>query len=343
MNVAHLFAGAGGGLLADLILGHDPILAVEWNEACCISLRERSAEGWFPELYVHHGDIQKFDFKPWAGRVDCLSAGFPCQDISAAGPGEGIKGKRSGLVSEVFRAIDVIRPGIVWLENSPRIRTKGRHVVIKELVERGYSWRDGKLAASDVGAPHERYRWWCLAANADGMRKLEQERSFYKQWGWDSDEFEEITDIDGQHGDMGRLHASQVSQLNTSGISTCKKNTPNFVQSGPQKLRGTDSDKKRQGQTSDSIEVSANFLFDRLQSAIQCGGLSEADAETIKAAAGYTGAYYWSPPDIGICGMVDGMATPMDGNTKTERIKASGNGQVPVAAAAAWLKLLAQV
>lgn len=29
MRTAHLFAGAGGGLLADLILGHEPVLAVE--------------------------------------------------------------------------------------------------------------------------------------------------------------------------------------------------------------------------------------------------------------------------------------------------------------------------
>lgn len=102
----HLFAGAGGGLLADLILGHTPIVAVEHDAHCCRVLRERSAQGWLPDLHVHKGDVRAFDFKPYRGRVDQLAAGFPCQDISAAGRGAGITGARSGLVSEVFRAIE---------------------------------------------------------------------------------------------------------------------------------------------------------------------------------------------------------------------------------------------
>jgi hypothetical protein len=77
----------------------------------------------------------------------------------------------------------------------------------------------------------------------------------------------------------------------------------------------------------------------RLQIAVQRGGLREAEIDAIHAAAGYTGAYHWSPPDCGICGVVDGVAVEMDGNTKSERIKAAGNGQVPLAAAAAWMIL----
>lgn len=30
MRTMHLFAGAGGGLLVDLLLGHEPVCAVEW-------------------------------------------------------------------------------------------------------------------------------------------------------------------------------------------------------------------------------------------------------------------------------------------------------------------------
>lgn len=175
LTTGHLFAGAGGGLLADLILGHKPAFAVEWDANCCTTLRARAADGWFPGLHVYEGDVRLFDPSYWAGRVDSLHAGFPCQDISAAGTGRGIDGERSGLVSEVFRAVDAIRPRFVFLENSPRIRTKGRDRVIAELVARGYAWRDGVLGAADVGAPHDRGRWWCLAANADGLRKLEQE------------------------------------------------------------------------------------------------------------------------------------------------------------------------
>lgn len=209
MKTGHLFAGGGGGLLADLILGHQPAFAVEWEPNCCQTLRNRADEGWFPGLRVYEGDVRLFDPSDWAGRVDCLAAGFPCQDISAAGKGEGITGARSGLVSEVFRAIDAIGPRFVFLENSPRIRTRGRHVVIAELVSRGYAWRDGILAASDIGAWHCRERWWCLAANADGLRELQQKGGLADEWRWLDNGAEKAADPVRQgRPDSGRITAA---------------------------------------------------------------------------------------------------------------------------------------
>lgn len=168
MRTAHLFAGAGGGILADLILGHEPVVAVEWEPYACQVLRER-----FPGLRVIEGDVRSVDFARELAGIDALCAGFPCQDISAAGKGAGIEGERSGLYREVMRAIDAVRPAWVFLENSPLIRTRGRHIVIGDLVARGYAWRDGQLAASDVGAPHIRNRWWLLATHADRVRELQ--------------------------------------------------------------------------------------------------------------------------------------------------------------------------
>lgn len=311
MRTAHLFSGAGGGLLADLILGHEPVLAIEWEKSCCDSLRSRAAEGWFRQLHVHCGDVRAFDFAPWRGRVDCIAAGFPCQDISQAGPGTGITGPRSGLVSEVFRAIDVIRPGVVWLENSPRIRTRGRHVVIAELVARGYSWKDGTLAASDVGAGHARDRWWCIAANPDGMRQLQQERRIGEQWQWNC------------HG------------IKADADSLC-------CQSQAECRQSVWPGQKERNDATNSVETPADIMCQRLQVAVQRRGLRETEAASIQAAAGRTGAFDWSPPHLGICGMVDGLAIEMDGNSKGARIKAAGNGQVPLAAAAAWLILTGQ-
>ncbi len=167
MRTMHLFAGAGGGLLADLILGHEPVCAVEWDAYCCVVLRERAADGWFPGLHVHEGDVRLFDPSPWAGRVDCIAAGFPCQDISAAGSGAGINGERSGLYREVLRVADVVRPGFILLENSPAITGRGLDRVLGDLAARGYDARWTVLAAADVGAPHLRERWWCLAWRAD--------------------------------------------------------------------------------------------------------------------------------------------------------------------------------
>jgi DNA (cytosine-5)-methyltransferase 1 len=166
VRTLHLFAGVGGGLLCDLILGHEPVCAVEIDSYCCAVLRERVAEGWFPGLHVWEGDVRLWDPSEWAGRVDCIAAGFPCQDLSCAGRGAGIGGERSGLWVEIMRAADAIRPQWIFLENVPAIRTRGGEVVLAALRERGYRCRCGTLAAEDVGAPYLGERWWCLATQA---------------------------------------------------------------------------------------------------------------------------------------------------------------------------------
>ena len=126
MKTMHLFAGAGGGLLADLILGHDPIIAVEWDAYCCKILRERAQDGWFPNLHVYEGDIRLFNPSEYEGRVDCIHAGFPCQDISQAGKQAGLgEGTRSGLYREVLRIASEVKPRIIFMENVAAILTKG--------------------------------------------------------------------------------------------------------------------------------------------------------------------------------------------------------------------------
>lgn len=164
MRTMHLFAGAGGGLLADLILGHTPVVAVEWDRYACQVLRERAAEGWFPELHVWEGDVRLFDPSEYAGKVDCIHAGFPCQDISLSGKQAGVsEGTRSGLYREVLRIADAVRPQYLFLENVAAILSNGLGTVLGDLAARGYDTRWMCLRASDVGAPHYRDRWWLLA------------------------------------------------------------------------------------------------------------------------------------------------------------------------------------
>ena len=168
IRTMHLFAGAGGGLLADLILGHRPVVAVEWEPYACQVLRERAAEGWFPDLSVWEGDVRLFDPSQYAGRVDCIHAGFPCQDLSFAGAGAGLEeGTRSGLYREVLRIAGVVRPRYLFLENVSAILGRGLGTVLADLAALGYDARWCCLRASDVGAPHHRDRWWCLAECAD--------------------------------------------------------------------------------------------------------------------------------------------------------------------------------
>ena len=98
-------------------------------------------------------------------RGDCeiIFGGFPCTDISVAGLGKGLEGKRSGLFFEVVRLVQEVRPTFVFLENVPAIRTRGLAKVVETFTEMGYDCRWTCLSAASVGAPHKRERWFFLA------------------------------------------------------------------------------------------------------------------------------------------------------------------------------------
>ena len=163
LKTLHLFAGIGGGLLADIILGHKPICAVEWDSYCCSVLRERASEGWFPDLQVFDGDVRVFNASDWKGKVDIINAGFPCQPHSVAGKRKGADDERN-LWPEVVRVVGEIHPRWVFLENVPGI-VSNRFIgtVLCDLAGLGYDVRWTCLGADQVGAPHKRERWFALA------------------------------------------------------------------------------------------------------------------------------------------------------------------------------------
>jgi DNA (cytosine-5)-methyltransferase 1 len=162
MNELHLFAGAGGGILGGILLGHTTVCAVEIEPYCRKVLLQRQRDGILPKFPIWD-DVCTFDGIPWRGKVDVICGGFPCQDISVAGKGAGITGERSGLWKEFARIISEIRPTYVFLENSPILTSRGLGVVLGDLAEMGYDAKWGVLGAFHAGAPHKRERIWILA------------------------------------------------------------------------------------------------------------------------------------------------------------------------------------
>lgn len=116
------------------------------------------------------GDLRTADFSA-VERIDVLTAGFPCQDISAAGRRAGIeKGARSGLWRNILGAVRVLRPNLVVVENVAALRWKngGLDVVLGGLAEAGYDavWRC--VRAADIGAAHRRERLFLCAVPGAG-------------------------------------------------------------------------------------------------------------------------------------------------------------------------------
>jgi len=120
--------------------------------------------------------------------VDIICGGSPCQDISAAGQRRGMApGTRSGLWTAMADAIAALRPQLVVFENvrgilsaeahcdlefgpwdlggprdgEPALRALGR--VLGDLADLGFDAEWTCLPASDIGAPHQRYRVFLAA------------------------------------------------------------------------------------------------------------------------------------------------------------------------------------
>lgn len=104
------------------------------------------------------------DFNPNKSvAVDVICGGFPCQDISLAGSGEGLDGKRSGLWSEYFRIVSKLRPRYVIVENVSALLRRGVDRVLGDLASIGYGAEWQTVLASDFGLPHRRERIFIVA------------------------------------------------------------------------------------------------------------------------------------------------------------------------------------
>jgi len=156
--VGGLFFGIGGIELGLERTGHFKTKwAVENDEFCRSIIRKH-----WPDIPIY-GDIREIDWNA-VPRVDMLTGGFPCQDISTANPrGKGIEGSRSGLWKEYAKAIGILRPRYALVENVPAIVRKGLDVVLADLAEAGYDAEWFDLRASDFGALHKRERIFVVA------------------------------------------------------------------------------------------------------------------------------------------------------------------------------------
>lgn len=160
LRVLSLFSGIGAIDLGLQRAGLGPIAFSEIDPYASAVLAKR-----FPGV-PNIGDITIAEFP----NADVVAAGFPCQDLSNAGKRAGLAGDRSGLWREVMRAVRVVRPRFVVLENVAALLRRGVDKVLGDLAADGYDAEWDCIPASHVGAPHNRDRWFALAYPERGER-----------------------------------------------------------------------------------------------------------------------------------------------------------------------------
>ena len=313
-----LFSGAGGGILGGKLCGFTCIGAVEIEDYPRQVLLQRQRDGILPRFPIWD-DVRTFreDNEETREYIDKLKSirhklvitgGFPCQDISSAGKGAGIKaGNRSGLWFEMARIINEIRPKFVLVENSPALTSRGLGIVLGDLAKMDYNAKTGVLGAVDVGAPHKRERIWILAnSNSQSVWKQSELKQKFKS----------------------------SSKLKYSGIEKSMAN--------PMQLRsqGVRTDRTIEGQIglcsregSNKEQTLPNTMSERCSQVEQvyCRGKTgpRQTNQAKQCPINSRQSGWWEvEPELGR--VADGVADRVD------RLEAIGNGQVPAVAYAAW-------
>lgn len=136
---------AGGGMArSGLGEAWDCIFANDFSEQKAMSYREN----WGNEHLVVE-DINKINSVNLPSHADLAWASFPCQDLSLAGNGGGLKGARSGTFWGFLRIIQELRsegrkPSMIVLENVYGTLTshegKDFEVIAKAIADEGYNF-----------------------------------------------------------------------------------------------------------------------------------------------------------------------------------------------------------
>ena len=211
------FAGIGGfSYAADKLVGGFKTTQFIENNPFCQKILNKH----WPNIPIHN-DINTFT--AGIGQFDCITGGFPCQDISVAGNQKGItEESRSGLFYSLMRVIRMVRPRFVVLENVAAILNNGLDIVLGELSEAGYDAEWAVISASSLGGCHRRSRWWCVAYTND--------------YGSSSSSFDEIDD---ETDSSSQERQNEISEFTGSSKSSDSRIVRSF------KRNVTNSNSKR--------------------------------------------------------------------------------------------------
>ena len=272
MTHASLCTGIGACELAATWMGWENLFSCEIDEFCNKVLKYH-----YPNA-IRYGNIFEQDFREWRGRVDVLTAGFPCQVYSLAGKRLGDKDDRY-LWPQVLRVIEEIRPtwfigenvaGILSMvltgeevkvgsytdvcgESYSMHETRQVHAVEqikRDLSSIGYSLQPVVIPACAVGAPHRRDRVWFIATNTDGAG-LPETRSEQRAAGIAGDGLQR--DVANPNGYRFRIRENKQKH-----ITECQGET-------------NDRSCRKDGITSHSQRVRSDKVHENLQPESQMG------------------------------------------------------------------------
>lgn len=201
LTSVELFTGAGGLALGTAKAGFRHAALIELDRDACETLRMNGNRALLhAQLPVEPTDIRTVDFSAYAGCLDLVAAGVPCQPFSLAGKHRGHRDQRN-LFPELFRAVCQARPKALVIENVKGLLRPGfapyfAYILLRlerpcALPHPGETWEEHKarllsggtsdrggneltydvghylINCADFGVPQKRERVFIVAFRAD--------------------------------------------------------------------------------------------------------------------------------------------------------------------------------
>lgn len=296
MKVLDLFSGIGGFSLGLERAGMETIAFCEIDKFCQKVLKKH-----WPNVTIHD-DITKLDGKYYAGTIDVICGGFPCQPFSVAGKQKG-KDDNRYLWPEMLRVVSEAKPTWFIGENVPGIINMALEQVSFDLETKGYEVQTLVIPACAVNAPHRRSRTWILAHSEHARRNRYKEQGSYRKAIFNS---EEGKDGSGEFTGMGASPPMADPTSQCGNVGKCSQ------------YSGTEHKLLQSGGVCGDVAYANGERWKQSHSASVAAREAECDWEDY--ARGVRSFWDFEP---GICRVHDGF--PSD----VERLKALGNAVVP--------------
>ena len=313
MNELSLFSGSGGGVLATSNLLHWRTIGyVEFSDYCQQVLAQRIYDGWLDEAPIY-GDIRTFIMEGYAdayqGFVDVISAGFPCQPFSVAGRQKAEDDPRN-MWPATLEVIRKVEPRYCFLENVPGLLSRKHRyfeTILKDLAESGYNAKWKVISAAEVGAPHKRDRLFIVAnklvADSDSGFSEGADKEIRTGRHAVKSSSQDLDNTEGQSSDGRKDHTRVSVERQEVSESGDRGGSSRMADTNVKGLEGHGSEPR-------SVQ----------ERETEYAAWSEGEAHQSK--------WWESEPDVGR--VAHGVASRVD------RLKALGNGQVPLVVARAW-------
>lgn len=169
-TVADLFCGAGGLSLGFELAGHELVGAADVDKHAVTAARTNTTNPGTVEVLdltddeALRGFVSRVATRTPSG-LSALVGGPPCQGFSTAGPCR-VSDPRNGLVRTFLKAVRLMEPAIVVMENVPALMWRGQQLLdelLDELAHLGYNPEIALLHAEAYGVPQLRRRLIIMA------------------------------------------------------------------------------------------------------------------------------------------------------------------------------------